>query len=271
MKQVLIFVDVDVWLYMFQTLPPPVIPDVPPPTAATTTTLDSLIEMDEEEEEEARLEEEPAADVGVDIRQVGGSQYCLTSPIRVEGMSVPKIFLMFAHVKFQCWLVSWSNVITSQRPGSLLLLSVTSLPDPDRDWPSVMIMQEYGVTSHSPLSPQAYEDLLAPPTATYEDLVKVEGTQKELQDRQIPTPFTGPRLPVYSTSVSFLSSWAPTTERKYMPTSEVEDEGGKKSIHHFCKMTSEFQLPKHFQNVGRKYHTPDQFSSSFPAQPYRVS
>ncbi|XP_046576439.1 LOW QUALITY PROTEIN: uncharacterized protein LOC124284394 [Haliotis rubra] len=169
---------------MEQTLPPPVIPDVPPPTRTTASTWDGTTEVDEEEEEEARLEEEQAADVGVDIRQ-------------------------------------------------------------------------------------AYEDLLAPPTATYEDLVKVEGTQKELQDRQIPTPFTGPRLPVYSTSVSFLSSWAPTTERKYMPTAEKEDDGGKKSIHHFCKMTSEFQLPKHFQNIGRKYHTPDQFSSSFPVQPYR--
>ena len=43
-----------------------------------------------------------------------------------------------------------------------------------------------------------------------------------------------------------------------------------RNIHHFCKMTSEFQLPHEFRHIGRKYHAPDLYRGVFPDQPYRV-
>ena len=43
-----------------------------------------------------------------------------------------------------------------------------------------------------------------------------------------------------------------------------------KSVHHFCKMTTEYQLPEQFVNLGRKYHTPSRFEFAMPDQTYRV-
>ena len=57
---------------------------------------------------------------------------------------------------------------------------------------------------------QAWQDLMAPPEATYEELVSVVGETLDFHTRGIPGPVTGDRPMVNSTSVSFLSTWAPT-------------------------------------------------------------
>ncbi|XP_064609394.1 LOW QUALITY PROTEIN: uncharacterized protein LOC135473473 [Liolophura sinensis] len=116
---------------------------------------------------------------------------------------------------------------------------------------------------------QAWADLLAPPNATYEDIVKLSGTAAEIAPRQAPHPDTGERIPVYSAAVSFLSSWAPT-EKKFSKLDPPEKVFPEKTIHHFCTATTEYQLPKELQGIGRKYHTPGKYEK-FPSQPYRFS
>ena len=51
---------------------------------------------------------------------------------------------------------------------------------------------------------------MAPTEATYEELVSVMGESLDFHTRGIPGPVTGDRPMVNSTSVSFLSTWAPT-------------------------------------------------------------
>lgn len=118
---------------------------------------------------------------------------------------------------------------------------------------------------------QAWQDLMAPPEATYEDLVSIVGESVDFHSRGIPGPVMEDRPHVHSSSISFLSTWAPTgasfqNNGKEKPT---VPEVPTRSIHHFCKMTTEFQLPAEFRNVGRKYHAPDRYSGVFPQQDYR--
>ncbi|XP_041358343.1 uncharacterized protein LOC121375146 isoform X3 [Gigantopelta aegis] len=113
---------------------------------------------------------------------------------------------------------------------------------------------------------QAWIELNLPPEATYEDLVSIQGKQKEIQCRSLPEPYTGPRLPVQGTAMSFLSTWAPRETRER--PEPVGERPLSRNIHHFCTETAEFQLPRELQNIGRKYHTPDRFTT-FPQQPYR--
>lgn len=110
---------------------------------------------------------------------------------------------------------------------------------------------------------------MAPPDATYEDIVSISGTAFDLEGRQLQKPNI-PQTTIQSHSVSFLSSWKPMSPRKYPPPEE-EDELllPTKNIHHFCTVTADYQLPEEFRNVGRKYHTPNRFSGA-TKQPYRV-
>ncbi|KAK7097844.1 uncharacterized protein [Littorina saxatilis] len=119
---------------------------------------------------------------------------------------------------------------------------------------------------------QAWQDLLAPPDATYEELVSVIGEPLDFHTRGIPGPVTGERPTVNSSSVSFLSTWAPTgltLAEKGVTKKPKAPEEPTRSIHHFCKMTDAFQLPQEFRNVARKYHTPDIYRGVFPDQQYR--
>ncbi|KAL3878456.1 hypothetical protein ACJMK2_030805 [Sinanodonta woodiana] len=117
---------------------------------------------------------------------------------------------------------------------------------------------------------KAYEDLLLPPNATYEDLISIKGKQLELEGRNLPLPgFKVPqKVPSQSSSVSFLSTWKPVAERE-KPEREEKPPESSRNIHHFCTVTQEYQLPREFWHVGRKYHTPGKYHIGTLDQPYR--
>ena len=77
--------------------------------------------------------------------------------------------------------------------------------------------------------------------------------------------------PVYSNSVSFLSAWKPVAEKRKREDEEEVETRPSKNVHHFCKVTTEYQLPEQFVNLGRKYHTPSRFDFAMPEQKFRVS
>lgn len=116
---------------------------------------------------------------------------------------------------------------------------------------------------------QAWEDLMAPPEATCEDIVSVQGKNLDLLSRQ---PTQGPvtnKMTVFSNAVSFLSTWKPITPSKYqLPEIEEEEKKPMKRVHHFCTVNDDYQLPNEYKNLGRKYHTPSKFDSG--QQPARV-
>lgn len=116
---------------------------------------------------------------------------------------------------------------------------------------------------------QAWEDLMAPPEATCEDIVSVQGKNLDLLSRQ---PTQGPvtnKMTVFSNAVSFLSTWKPITPSKYqLPEIEEEEKKPMKRVHHFCTVNDDYQLPNAYKNLGRKYHTPSKFDSG--QQPARV-
>ncbi|XP_069130069.1 uncharacterized protein [Argopecten irradians] len=114
---------------------------------------------------------------------------------------------------------------------------------------------------------QIYDDLMAPPDATYEDIVSVAGQSFDLAGRQLRQPNI-PQSTIQSSSVSFLSSWKPMSPRKYPPPEQKEAPQPTKNIHHFCTVTADYQLPDEFRNVGRKYHTPSRFDGQLK-HPYR--
>ncbi|XP_033743076.1 uncharacterized protein LOC117329299 isoform X6 [Pecten maximus] len=114
---------------------------------------------------------------------------------------------------------------------------------------------------------QIYDDLMAPPDATYEDIVSVAGQSFDLAGRQLRQPNI-PQTTIQSSSVSFLSSWKPMSPRKYPPPEQEEAPHPSKNIHHFCTVTADYQLPDEFRNVGRKYHTPSRFEGQLK-HPYR--
>lgn len=116
---------------------------------------------------------------------------------------------------------------------------------------------------------QAWEDLMAPPEATCEDIVSVQGKNLDLLSRQ---PTQGPvtnKMTVFSNAVSFLSTWKPITPSKYqLPEIEEEEKKPMKRVHHFCTVNDDYQLPNEYKNLGRKYHTPSKFDAG--QQPARV-
>ncbi|KAL4230368.1 cytochrome c oxidase subunit 1 [Mactra antiquata] len=117
---------------------------------------------------------------------------------------------------------------------------------------------------------KAWEDLNQP-DVTNEMLVGVMGSQAVLEGRHPPLPgFKTAQQPVYSNSVSFLSAWKPVSEKRKRDLEDVEaEQRPSKSVHHFCTMTTEYQLPEQFVNIGRKYHTPSRFEFAMPDQRYR--
>ncbi|XP_012943224.1 uncharacterized protein LOC101857057 [Aplysia californica] len=115
---------------------------------------------------------------------------------------------------------------------------------------------------------QAWEDLLAPPEATAEDVLCVHGEIKDLQGRKSPVPDTGSKVNVFAPSVSFLSTWAQAGAKRSEPVVKPPRQFSN-NIHHFCTMTKEYQLPLSLVHAGRKYHVPDRFPSVMPDQPYR--
>ena len=64
---------------------------------------------------------------------------------------------------------------------------------------------------------QVWEDLLAPPEATVEDILSVHGQVKDLEGRRSPAPDTGSKVNVNTSAVSFLSTWAPAGARREEP------------------------------------------------------
>ncbi|CAL1530862.1 unnamed protein product [Lymnaea stagnalis] len=117
---------------------------------------------------------------------------------------------------------------------------------------------------------KAWEDLLAPPEATVEDILSIRGASKGMQERKLPAPDTGAKPNVLAPSVSFLSTWAPAAPNKFGPL-PIPEKQYSNNIHHFCRVTMEYQLPLELMNVGRKYHTPDRFPSIKPDQPFRFN
>ncbi|GFR77474.1 tetratricopeptide repeat protein 6, partial [Elysia marginata] len=121
---------------------------------------------------------------------------------------------------------------------------------------------------------QAWEDLMMPAQASNEDILNVQGEQKDLQGRGMPgPPYKDIKSNVLAPSVSFLATWGPPTSRTRKELAgEIkgkQDREFSKNIHHFSRMSTEFQLPAELMHVGRKYHTPDRFPSVMPEQPYR--
>ncbi|XP_061164225.1 uncharacterized protein LOC133173256 [Saccostrea echinata] len=110
---------------------------------------------------------------------------------------------------------------------------------------------------------QAWEDLMAPPEVTCEDIISIQGKNVDLVNRQ---PAQGPvtnNVTVYSNAVSFLSTWKPITPSKYqLPEIEEQEKKPAKHVHHFCTVNDDYQLPDEYKNLGRKYHTPSKFDSA---------
>ena len=110
---------------------------------------------------------------------------------------------------------------------------------------------------------------------THEDLVGVTGKTAPLEGRHPPLPgFKQPQnAPAQSNSVSFLSAWKPIIgeKRKREDDGTKEESKPSKNVHHFCTVTTEYQLPEQFWNTGRKYHTPSKFDFAMPDHKFRVS
>ncbi|XP_052281417.1 uncharacterized protein LOC127878913 isoform X2 [Dreissena polymorpha] len=116
---------------------------------------------------------------------------------------------------------------------------------------------------------KAWEDLNMP-DITHEELVGISGKPAPLEGRHPPLPgFRTSEIPVHSNSVSFLSAWKPVAEKRKREGDVEEEKRPSKSVHHFCTVTTEYQLPEEFVNVGRKYHTPSRFHFAMPDQKYR--
>lgn len=109
--------------------------------------------------------------------------------------------------------------------------------------------------------------MAVPPNATYEDLVSVSGKPMGIQQRSTGKAEIN-EITVQSEAVSFLSTWKPAVEREKTLDTIPEVATPPKHIHHFCTVTSDYQLPEQFRHLGRKYHAPDKFMAS--KQPVRV-
>ncbi|XP_077983613.1 uncharacterized protein LOC144438458 [Glandiceps talaboti] len=118
---------------------------------------------------------------------------------------------------------------------------------------------------------QAWQDIQLPMEVSYEDIVHVEGEPHPIEERKELTKsdvYSGPRIPVYSSSVSFLSSWAPKPQQPKPEKKEeqVEETHRTRSIHHFCTHAPELPLPGYLQAVTRTYHTASKYGVKLPDQ-----
>ena len=91
---------------------------------------------------------------------------------------------------------------------------------------------------------QAWEDLMAPKTVHYEDILNVTAQPAPTYGPP-PVPDPKPEEP----GKTFLSSWKPAD-------SNSTHQKSTKTIHHFCTVTDDVQLPDHYLGVWRRYHVP---------------
>jgi hypothetical protein len=130
------------------------------------------------------------------------------------------------------------------------------------------------------LSFQAWEDLQVPLEVNYDDLVSITGQTADLKERSPEKAVVekGPKPHVVSEAISFLSTWAPQEEQTVTPPEQTK-RGMTKNMHHFCTVTNDFQLPKPFQGVTRKYQTAAKYEitqsedgklTSMPSTPFSM-
>lgn len=122
--------------------------------------------------------------------------------------------------------------------------------------------------SSQPLQ-KAWQDLLAPNEVTYEDIMSVNAQPSQLHPRKDTEATSKEASDEVSTLTSqgFLSSWT--------AAAPAAAEGGKKkgrnSIHHFCKVREDVQLPDHLRGVWRRYHMPSKYDFSTGHQKVKVA
>ena len=97
---------------------------------------------------------------------------------------------------------------------------------------------------------------MAPAEVTYEDIISINAQTSQLHPRK-DEPKTTPESPAPpSTAMSFLSSWIPLEgAEKPQPVQR----GPERSVHHFCTVTEDIQLPDHLRGTWRKYHVPNKY------------
>ncbi|XP_071786267.1 uncharacterized protein [Asterias amurensis] len=119
---------------------------------------------------------------------------------------------------------------------------------------------------------QAWMDLQVPLDVTYEEIMNVEGESQPIIPKK-DARMGGSRdvlakPTVQSSSVSFVSSWAP---QEKLPrderVTEVQADGFRTSIHHFCTIPAQLPIPGSLQLTTRMYHTPSKYVSSTRIQP----
>ncbi|XP_038063059.1 uncharacterized protein LOC119733763 isoform X2 [Patiria miniata] len=121
---------------------------------------------------------------------------------------------------------------------------------------------------------QAWMDLQVPLDVTYEEIMNVEGEPQPLNPRRdareaIREPMSKPT--VQSSSVSFLSSWAPQEKApREERVPEAKPEGYRNSIHHFCTIPAQLPIPGSLQLATRMYHTPSKYAGTAKLPPTSV-
>ncbi len=112
-----------------------------------------------------------------------------------------------------------------------------------------------------------------PLDVTYEEIMNVEGESQPIvprKDARMGSRKDEMAKPtVQSSSVSFLSSWAPQEKlpRDEQRATEVQADGYRTSIHHFCTIPAQLPIPGSLQLTTRMYHTPSKYASSKRIQP----
>ena len=108
---------------------------------------------------------------------------------------------------------------------------------------------------------QCYEDLHAPSTVHYEDIISVQAKPSliHIRDDAPPAPETADDgTTTQPATLAFLSSWQPL-EGADTPRPAVRKT--ENSVHHFCTMTGDVQLPDHLRGTWRRYHVPSKYNS----------
>ena len=113
---------------------------------------------------------------------------------------------------------------------------------------------------------QAWEDLCAPQQVHYEDILNVTAQTAPIHDKtmdgQTDQTCNDSRPVSRAGGSTFLSTWTPAEGDPRAlgdldVTTKVKPKGSfDKSIHHFCTVTEDLQLPDHFRGIWRRYHVP---------------
>ncbi|XP_071949677.1 uncharacterized protein [Antedon mediterranea] len=99
----------------------------------------------------------------------------------------------------------------------------------------------------------------------FEEILNVKGESQSLLERQdISTVSKTDLKPVvHSSSMSFLSAWAPQEAKQPSPNQNIStmesSQPPRQSIHHFCTNLPLLHLPGHLQGISRIYHTPNKY------------